>query len=307
MANELTRREIVAGALGAAVLTPSLSSCAKRSGPAGSVDWPISLAQWSLHRTFLEDGVDPKTFASIARKEFELNGIEYVNQFYFDTLSPGLITELKRRADDEGIQSLLIMCDNEGRLGEPDSTGRSKAVANHHRWADAARELGCHSIRVNAASAGSYKEQARLAADGLRQLAEYCAPLGLNVLVENHGGLSSNGEWLAEVIKAADHPRVGTLPDFGNFTIDRERNLRYDIYLGVEQLMPFAKAVSAKAHEFDAQGNESSIDYFRMLRIVQDAQYRGWIGIEWEGDQVGEIEGIRKTYQLLKRAISAIG
>ncbi len=306
MTHELTRRELLAATIGAAALTPGLQACRAQMPRSQTDYWSISLAQWSLHRTFLNDGTDPKTFASIARREFDLDGIEYVNQFYFDTLSPALVSELKRRADGEGVQSLLIMCDNEGRLGDPDSAARAKAVSNHHRWADAAKALGCHSIRVNAASAGSYAEQARLAADGLRQLAEYCAPLGLNVLVENHGGLSSNGQWLAEVIRATEHERVGTLPDFGNFTIDREQNLRYDIYLGVEQLMPSAKAVSAKAHAFDKAGNESSIDYFRMMQIVKAAGYRGWIGIEWEGDQVSELEGIRKTHQLLKRAIASV-
>ncbi len=303
MSGELTRRQLLAAATGA-VLTSAISGCAKPRQASEEADWQISLAQWSLHRTFLRDGVDPKTFASIARRQFNLDGIEYVNQFYFDTLSAGLVNELKQRADGEGVQSLLIMCDNEGRLGDPDAAKRRTAVTNHYRWADAARELGCHSIRVNAASEGGYAEQARLAADGLRQLAEYCDPLGINVLVENHGGLSSNGQWLAEVIRSAAHQRVGTLPDFGNFTIDREKNLRYDIYRGVEELMPMAKAVSAKSYQFDANGNESTIDYSRMLRIIEQSGYQGWIGIEWEGDQFSEAEGIRKTHQLLKRAIA---
>lgn len=299
----LSRRRLLAAALSAPLISAAQgmdASTALRSR------WKISLAQWSLHRTFFRDGVDPATFATIARREFGLSGVEYVNQFYFDTLTPGLIRELKQRADDEGVTSLLIMCDNEGRLGDPDTRAREDAVRNHYRWADAAHELGCHSLRVNAASEGSYAEQRRLAADGLHSLAEYCEPLGLNVLVENHGGLSSNGRWLADVIQAADHDCVGTLPDFGNFVVDRETGLRYDKYQGVEELLPFAKAVSAKAYDFNMQGNEPSIDFFRMIRLLDAAQYDGWIGIEWEGDRVDEYDGIRKTQALLVKAMSQL-
>lgn len=261
-----------------------------------------SLAQWSLHRGFRSGKYKAVDFARIARQKFGFSGIEYVNQFYFGSLNDKLIKELHTTAQGEGVESLLIMIDREGALGDPDPKVRKQSVMNHHKWADAAHVLGCHSIRVNAESAGSYDEQMKAAADGLNQLAEYCGKLNLNVIVENHGGLSSNGKWLTGVMKLADNPRVGTLPDFGNFTINKEKGEKYDIYLGVEELMTYAKAVSAKAFNFNEDGIEPDIDFFRMMKIVKDAGYRGWVGIEYEGDKVSEEEGIVMTHKLLLRA-----
>lgn len=273
----------------------SLAACTRRpiTLPSTPQRWfDISLAQWSLHRSFRAGTLDAIDFARIARRDFQIDAIEYVNTFY--QFTPSLAQQLKKRADDEGARSLLIMCDREGRLGDADLALRAQAVTNHHKWVDAARTLGCHSIRVNAQSAGSYDEQLALAADGLRQLTEYAASVQINVLVENHGGLSSNGAWLAAVMRRVDHTRCGTLPDFGNF-------YEYDRYQGVQDLMPFAKGVSAKSHDFDASGNETGIDYARMLRIVKDAGYRGYIGIEYEGQRLPEPDGIRATKALLER------
>jgi L-ribulose-5-phosphate 3-epimerase len=286
------------GALGVAATAPRLAAAA----PKATLPFTISLAQWSLNRAFFGKQRDAMDFARIAKKDFGIDAIEYVNGFYFDTLPDAVVKELKRRADGEGVRNLLIMCDREGMIGAPAEADRAKTVANHHRWANAAKALGCHSIRVNAGSQGTYEEQQKLAADGLRRLAEYCAPLGLNVLVENHGGLSSNGAWLAGVMKLANHPRVGTLPDFGNFTVDRAKNEVYDRYKGVEELMPFAKAVSAKSHDFDdATGDETGMDYARLMRIVLKAGYRGYVGIEYEGKRLSEDAGILATKRLLER------
>jgi L-ribulose-5-phosphate 3-epimerase len=258
----------------------------------------ISLAQWSLHRAFFARELDPLDFARVAKREYGVHAIEYVNQFYRNTLSPRTIATLKERAEGEGVRNVLIMCDGEGELGNPDDARRVQAVQNHLKWLDAARELGCHSIRVNAASAGSYDEQLRLAADGLRALAEEADQRGLNVIVENHGGLSSSGAWLAAVMKRVNHPRCGTLPDFGNFRISPTEE--YDRYRGTAELMPWAKGVSAKTHSFDDQGAEATIDYPRILKTVYDAGYRGYIGVEYEGEGP-EPEGIRKTITLLER------
>jgi sugar phosphate isomerase/epimerase len=167
-------------------------------------------------------------------------------------------------------------------------------VENHYKWVEAARFLGCHSIRVNAQSSGPYEEQLKLAADGLRRLSEFGAMHELNVIVENHGGLSSNGKWLASVIQRVDLQNCGTLPDFGNFG-------DYDRYQGVKELMPFAKGVSAKSHDFDAEGNETRTDYAKMMQIVLDADYHGYVGIEYEGSKLGEMEGIAATKKLLER------
>lgn len=260
----------------------------------------ISLAQWSLHRTFFGKKADPLDFARIAKSEYGIQAVEYVNQFYRDKKNDDkALAELKKRAEGEGVRSLLIMCDGEGALGDADEKRRKQAVQNHVRWAEWAKELGCHSIRVNAQSSGSYEEQLDRAADGLRQLTELTAAMGINTIVENHGGLSSNGEWLAAVMKKVNHPRCGTLPDFGNFNIGGGKT--YDRYKGVKELMPFAKGVSAKSHDFDEAGNEIHTDYRKMLQIVYEAGYRGFIGVEYEGSKLSEPEGIRATKKLLER------
>jgi sugar phosphate isomerase/epimerase len=260
----------------------------------------ISLAEWSLHRTINNGDLDHLEFARVAVEDYGCEGLEYVNTFFFDRAEDRqYLAEMMVRAEDQGVPSLLVMCDREGRLGDPDEAARTMAVENHYKWLDAARYLGCHSIRVNAASEGDFEEQQRLAADGLRRLCEQADGYDLNVLVENHGGLSSNGAWLAGVMERVDHPRIGTLPDFGNFNIGRDD--RYDIYQGVEELMPYAEAVSAKSHDFDQQGNETEKDYERLMRIVLDAGYRGYVGVEYEGRVLSEPDGIRATKALLER------
>jgi L-ribulose-5-phosphate 3-epimerase len=260
----------------------------------------ISLAQWSLHRTIRAGDLDPLDFATVSRERFGLEAVEYVNQFFADrSTDRDYLTRLKQRADDAGVKSLLIMCDGEGNLGDPDPMRRAQAVENHFKRVEAARLLGCHSIRVNARSSNTYEEQIECAADGLRRLAEFGDQHEMDVIVENHGGRSSNAAWLVEVIRRVDHPRAGTLPDFGNFRISATEE--YDRYPGVAELMPLAKGVSAKSHAFDEEGNEVGTDYRRMMRIVLDAGYRGYVGIEYEGRQLGEAEGILATKRLLER------
>jgi len=283
---------------GAATLTPGASILAAGTPPAAPAQTPlfrISLAQWSLHRTLNAKQLDHLDFAKVTRQEFGLEAVEYVNSFFKDRArDAAYLAEMNRRAAGEGVYQHLIMCDGEGRLGDPDATRRAQAVENHRKWLDAARTLGCVTIRVNAASEGPFDEQQKLAADGLAALTALADPLKLNVVVENHGGLSSNGQWLAGVMKMVGHPRCGTLPDFGNF-------YEYDRYQGVQDLMPFAKAVSAKSHDFDEAGNESTKDYRRLMKTVIDAGYRSWVGIEYEGSKLPEREGIVRTRQLLER------
>lgn len=295
----LSRRELLARS-GAAAALLAAGGPAALARDAKEPPFTISLAQWSLHRALFAGRLDALDFARTARNEFGLDAVEYVNAFFFDKAQDRLyIAELKSRAADHGVQSLLIMVDNEGALGDPDEPQRKKTVENHYKWVDAARALGCHSVRVNAHSHGGADEQARLAADGLRRLTEFAARVDLNVIVENHGGLSSNGAWLAKVMKLVDHPRCGTLPDFGNFR--KADGTEYDRYEGVKAMMPFAKAVSAKSYDFDAQGNETRIDYRRMLKIVLAAGYHGRVGIEYEGDKLSETEGIHATRRLLEK------
>ena len=275
-------------------------SCSNSTQSSKEPLFKISLAQWSLHRSLRNGEIDNLDFARIAKKEFGIEAIEYVNQFFADKAKDqNYLQQMKKRKDDEGVLNLLIMCDGEGHLGDPDEEKRTQAVENHYKWVEAAKFLGCHSIRVNAHSEGSYEEQMKLAADGLRRLTEFGAEHDINVIVENHGGLSSNGKWLVGVMKMVDHPRCGTLPDFGNFRISDDE--QYDRYQGVKELMPYAKAVSAKSHDFDEAGNETGTDYLRMMKIVVNAGYKGYVGIEYEGDQLDEFEGIKATKQLLAR------
>jgi sugar phosphate isomerase/epimerase len=297
---DFLRTTLAAGAaVSGAALLPHWASALDTES---DLPFRISLAQWSLHKTLFAGKLDNLDFAKTAKQEFGIEGIEYVNQFFKDKATDEkYLAEMRKRAADEGVTTLLIMVDGEGNLGDPKEAGRQKTVDNHKKWVDAAKFLGCHSVRVNAGSAGNYEEQQERAADGLRRLSEYAKPLGLNVIVENHGGLSSDGAWLAGTIAKVGMDNCGTLPDFGNFTIDHGSGKKYDRYQGVDELMPYAKAVSAKSHEFDTQGNEVHTDYEKMMAIVLKHGYRGWVGIEWEGGSPDEYEGIRLTKALLER------
>lgn len=330
-----TRRNFI---YGSSLLAGTLAAGCKSSNQAPEAKpepveekpvFKISLAQWSLHRSLfggdpgetigwenfttalrsesyrtsvLAGSMDPLDFPVVARRDFGIEAVEYVNTFYFDKAEDkDYLTELKNRADSEGVTGVLIMCDAEGELGAPEEAERIRSVENHFKWVEAARFLGCHSIRVNAASDGSLppEEQQKLAADGLRRLCEFGDSHNINVLVENHGGLSSNAQWLAGVMELVQHPRVGTLPDFANFQIAEGEE--YDRYQGVQELMPYAKAVSAKSHDFDETGNETATDFSKMMRIVLDAGYRGFVGIEYEGARLSEPEGIRATKALMEK------
>ena len=327
----LTRRKFLknSAAITGGVSIVGLSSAAI-SGYSSSKDplFKISLAEWSLNKSIygksrqlgweefaklltddpdaiLQGDVKHLDFAKIARQDFGIDAVEYVNTFFFNkATNKNYLKEMKTIANGEGVKSLLIMCDREGALGDPDDAARTTAVENHYKWIDAANYLGCHSIRVNAQSEGEYDEQMKLAADGLSQLTEYGTKYNINVIVENHGGLSSNGKWLSGVIDMVNHPRCGTLPDFGNFylgTWEDKGNDWYDRYVGVEELMPYAKAVSAKSHNFNEDGDEKDTDYSKMMRIVLDAGYRGYVGIEYEGSDLSEMDGIASTKKLLEK------
>jgi L-ribulose-5-phosphate 3-epimerase len=284
----MDRRTFIASTALGAVSLPALFRHA-------AVPFRISLAQWSFHKALFAKEMDHLDFARIAKRDYGIDAIEYVNVFFKDKASDSsYLAEMNRRARDEGVYQHLIMCDGEGALGDPDDAKRAQAVDNHRKWLDAALTLGCATIRVNAQSSGTPEEQERLAADGLHRLVELAAPMNLNVIVENHGGHSSHGDWLVRVMQRVNHPRCGTLPDFGNF-------YDYDRYQAVTEMMPYAKAVSAKSHDFDAAGNESQIDYRRMMGIVLAAKFSSWVGIEYEGNVLPERAGVTATLRLLQK------
>ncbi len=275
----------------------------------------LSLAQWSLHKAILSGKMDPLDFAQKA-SELGFEGVEYVSQLYNDELKKDsdpkkamqqLLEVLKSKSETYKIQNLIIMVDGEGDLAVLDEKERNLAVENHKKWVDAAQFLGCHSIRVNLFGTNDPKKWVDVAVDGLGKLSDYAASRNVNVIVENHGYLSSNGKLLVEVMKKVNKSNCGTLPDFGNFCLQREGGERwgakcieeYPKYKGVEEMMPFAKAVSAKSYDFDTAGNETTIDYKKMLEIIKKAEYSGFIGVEYEGERLGEIEGIKVTRDLL--------
>ena len=294
-------RTTLAATAGAMLVSPAIAGMAAKKSP-----YKISLAEWSFHKTLFANEMTNLDFPVITR-EMGMEGVEYVNQFFKDKAKDETyLGELKKICKNEGVESVLIMCDGEGMMGHPEKAERIKTVENHKKWVDAAAFLGCHSIRVNAGSRGEYEEQQKLAADGLRMLCEYGDTKKINVIVENHGGLSSNGNWLSGVMEMVDHKRVGTLPDFGNFFINRKTGEEFDRYKGMELLMPFAKGVSAKSNVFDADGNERNMDYYRIMNIVKDAGYKGFVGIEYEGSELSEKEGIIATKKLLEKVFATL-
>ncbi|WP_185212196.1 sugar phosphate isomerase/epimerase family protein [Sphingobacterium mizutaii] len=271
-------------------LAPSLDVFAAKK------DWfQISLAEWSLHKKLFKGDLKNIDFPEYTAKNFGIHGVEYVNQFFKDKAKDmTYLKDLNNRAKDNGVKNVLIMVDGEGSLGDRDETKRKQAVENHYKWIDAANFLGCHAIRVNAAGEGTKEEVKEQVVKSLSTLADYGKKGKISVVVENHGGISSHGDWLADVLKTVGKKNCGSLPDFGNF-------YEYDRYQGVKDLMPFAKGVSAKSHAFDANGNDTGIDYAKMMQIVKSAGYNGYVGIEFEGDKISEDEGIKLTKALLEK------
>lgn len=282
--------------------------------------YKLSLAQWSLNKLIFAGKADPMDFASAAKK-MGFEGLEYVSQLYtsenvnFSMKDAGLqniLKELKKRSDSLGLENLLIMIDGEGDLSFSDEKTTQTAIDNHKKWIDAAQFLGCHSIRINLFGEEDPETWVNNSVKSLRALATYAAPKNINIIVENHGGFSSDGGLLARVMKETGMSNVGTLPDFGNFCLKKEGGARwgapcveeYDRYKGLAELMPFAKGVSAKSYAFDDEGNETTIDYYKMMQIVKDSGFKGYIGTEFEGDVEDPSEGIAATKALILKAVA---
>jgi sugar phosphate isomerase/epimerase len=274
----------------------------------------ISLAQWSFHKAIKAKKMDHLDFARVA-SEMSFEGIEYVNQFFKDKAQDTTyLSKMNSLANQYNVKQLLIMIDEEGYLGDVNVVKRDSAVINHHKWVDAAAFLGCHSIRVNAHGEGTAEEVASAAIDGLKKLCTYAAQKNINVIIENHGGFSSNGAWLTSVIKKVDMKNCGSLPDFGNFCLKKEKTKdgtvkcteEYDRYQGVKEMMPMAKAVSAKSFDFGELGFETTIDYMKMIDIVLKSGYSGYIGVEYEGDRMPEKMGVKSTKALIERCLKSL-
>jgi sugar phosphate isomerase/epimerase len=285
-----TRRSFLKKAAIATSVLPfaSLSACSTQKAMGKGKSLKISLAQWSLNRSFFAGKLDAKDFAAISKNTYKLDAVEYVNGFYKDFASNETFwQDMKRRSDAEGVKNLLIMVDAEGYLGNLDDSKRMKAVENHYKWVNAAKILNCHSIRVNAFGDGEKETVKSALIDGMGRLCEYAAKEKINVLIENHGLYSSNGAFVASVMKGVNKSNCGTLPDFGNWclnakwggTSNNKCSEAYDFYKGVSEFMPYAKGLSAKSYKFNEQGEETTIDYYKMLKIAKEAGYNGYVGI----------------------------
>jgi sugar phosphate isomerase/epimerase len=298
-------RSLTAGA-GLAFVNPAFGSITSAQSATQSLE--ISLAQWSLHRKLFAGDMDHLDFARMSQG-FGCVGLEYVNAFFKDKATDvSYLKEMNSRAEDHQQKNILIMIDGEGGLAEKNAKKRLVNIENHYKWVEAAQVLGCHSIRVNLSGGEDRLDAQKAGIDSLNRLAEFAKSYDVSVLVENHGGFSSDGNWLSNVMQNVSSENIGTLPDFGNFCIERKEQeciSAYDRYQGMSELMPFAKALSAKSHAFDEQGNETQSDFFRMIEIAKKNQYSGYVGIEFEGTMDSEEEGIIKTKNLLDKAIAA--
>jgi sugar phosphate isomerase/epimerase len=242
---------------------------------------------------------------------YGINCIELVNTFYYSKANDMAYWErFKKNCEEAGVTVGLIMCDALGNMGDSDPEARMAAVENHKPWVDVAAFLGAKTVRVNAAGEGTAEEVAASAVDGLKMLGAYGATKGINIVVENHGGYSSNAKWVAGVMDQVGMENVGTLPDFGNFCVEMGPDgciNEYDKYLGMKELMPYAKGVSAKSRVFDADGNETESDFLRIMEIVKTSGFKGYVGIEYEGPDLSEDEGIKATKALLETVFAEIG
>ena len=278
----------------------------------GDTPLKIGLAQWSLHRALRSKKLDNLDFAKTAKEKFDIGVVEYVNVFFSDKVNnKEYLNEMVARSVDIGVKNSLIMIDGEGSLGDSNERKRNKAIDNHKKWIEAANYIGCNHIRVNAAGNGSEDEVSKYASDSLQKLGDFSKDFNINIIVENHGGYSSDAQWLVDVIKNTERKNVGTLPDFGNFCVKSRPNklsswgglsgcaVEYDKYKGVKEMLPYAKSVSAKSINFDDQGSSIEIDFYKMMKIVKQSGYSEYVSIEYEGNSHSEEEGIRLTKKLM--------
>ncbi|UFH54734.1 sugar phosphate isomerase/epimerase [Spirosoma sp. KNUC1025] len=331
-------RRLFLNQLGLATAGASLSSVLPTSMfadmSAKKFSFDISLAEFSFAAELMSGKMKNMEFPARAKNEFGINVLEYVSMFFNNKhTDQAYLKELKQRCDDLGMKNNLIMVDG-ANIADLDAAKRQQAVESHYSWVDAAKYLGCSSIRVNLGDTSKAisgtpddpaEEAAKAAADGYHKLLEYAAKSNMNVIVENHFGNSTDIDWLVGVMKQVNMPNAGLLPDFGNFCRQRSKPetndikgimgtkciKEYDRYEGVKKMMPYAKGISAKTHKFDAKGNETETDFLRMFKIIKDAGFSGYVGIEYEGGlmhmynapggYLATADGIQATKTLLER------
>lgn len=296
---------------GAVMLAPSFKFPAEAEGPI-----KLSIAEWSFHRALEAGTLDHLDFPAKAVNEFGISAVEYVNGFFggkkmdFKTAAKDkeYLSQLLKRSKDAGVFNHLLMVDDEGPLSSVKNEERTEAVENHKKWIEAAAFLGCLTVRVNLHGEGDPDLRKKASVESLGALGEFAAPMKVNVVVENHGSVTSNAEWLCDVMKKVNMKNVGTLPDFGNFcithpwgTIQDGCKEMYDPYKGVQLLLKYAKGVSAKTYDFDANGEQPLLDYKRLIGIVKASGFKGYMGLEFEGNNTPEDEGLRKTQALVKK------
>ena len=298
----------------------NLTSCkneTKKTASSAPLFFELSLAQWSFHRTFREGGVSPYDFAERAN-DLGFKGLEYVNALYPDVMESNdkdlaiskFIEQNNVLAAQFNMKNVLIMIDSEGDLSSSNEKERLSAIENHKKWISAANKMGCSAVRLNLNGENDIETWKKNSIQSLNALSAFAKPLNINVIVENHGGKSSNARLLMEVINSVDYSNCGTLPDFGNFCMsedwgslkDNKCNNPYDPYLGVSEMLPKAFGLSAKSYEFDDNGDETILDYYKLLSIVKRGGYKGFIGVEYEGEILSEKDGIIATKKLLEKA-----
>ncbi|WP_173021370.1 serine hydrolase [Lewinella sp. W8] len=269
-----------------------------------------SLGQWSFHRELFSGEMTSIDFVEAAA-ELGFDGVEYVNQFFLDRVEDhAFLDSLAAAAAAADIAGVMLLVDNAGNLGASDPGERQRAIEQHLAWVGAARQLGCPIMRVNAHGDGTPDEIMAACEAAIRPLAVAAGREGVQIVIENHGGISNDGEWLAELVGRLADVGVGSLADFDNWCVERENGQlwgapctnRYDRYRGMMDLMPTAVGVSVKAFNFDAAGEEPDIDFGTMFDIIHAHDYRGFLGIEYEGDALPAREGIAATLALAKQS-----
>ena len=244
----------------------------------------ISLAQWALVQEIRDGKWKNLDFPRVAREDFGLNGIEFVNTL-FEVPTANYLNQLKKNADDHGVEMVLIMVDHEGDGCEPTAELRKQFVINHRKWIDIAQYLGCKSIRTNCRGPENVDKDEALkwAAESYHMLLEHAMEAGIGVSIENHGGVSNDADWMVSLLKEVNNLYFGSYPDWRSPTDDFD-NINY-----LEKMLLWALGMSYRNQPTEAGSA-------KMIKMCHDAGYRGWYGIESSGR-----EAIMQGKELLKK------